>query len=356
MDKLKILGDKTVMTNNMCRTFLAFLVAALVTLGISNPTPVSAATDVYTTPVGFVKMAATNNVAGNTFTTFGLPLQRMKADQGLVTNVTANTFTDSTKNWASTNWWDPAALHYVEFLTGAAVGRYFAVQTNTTSTISLSVGAENLQVLGVANGDRYVVRPFWRIVDVFGTVANTSLLSSNVPSKADNVLFFDTTTGTFKTIFPNRDSGSWEIAGVGAVDTMPLLPDEGLFIRRRASTSTNIVLVGEVRTTNLVTVLEAGFNLVCNSFPADTTISNSMLIGGSSGFVGSNVSSRADNVIVWDQASQTWKTAFYNTDNSQWEIAGLGETNNLVLASDKGYLIRNRYSGGKWTRPIPYVP
>lgn len=346
------------MTNKVCRSFSAFLVAALVTLGISNPTPVSAATDVYTTPVGFVKTSITNTLSGNTFTPIGLPLQRMKADQGLLSAVTSNTITDGTKNWSSNNWWDPTTLHYVQFLTGSAVGRYYSVATNTANVLSLNVGSENLQTLGVVAGDRYEIRPFWRIRDAFGDVTNTTLQAASTANGADNILIFDEATQGYKTVFPRLTATqtNWFMIGTGIVDNFPLLPDEGILVQRKTGSLTNLVLVGEVATTNFVTVLQQGFNLVGNAFPAGVAISNSQLIAVGTGFQGGSTANGADAIFTWDGAG--WKQVFYRTvvSGTNWFMVGSGITNSLVLDVGQGYLIQNKVSGGLWTRSLPYTP
>jgi uncharacterized protein (TIGR02597 family) len=315
------------------------------------------AQNVVTPPVGFYKITITNTFSGNAFTPIGMPLQRMKADQGLISGasaVSSNTIKDASKNW-NTNWWDPNALHYVEFKTGPATGRFFAIETNTSDTLHLAVGNENLQTLGVANGQRYVVRPFWRIRDIFGDVTNTPLQAANSVGAADNVFILDENQA-FKTIFPRSGDGNWVMFGVGIANNLPILPDEGLMVFRRTGAVTNIVLVGEVKTTNHVTVLDQGFNLVANAFPAGVTVSNSQLLASSTGFKGGSNVNNADNLFVWDASIQGWRTVFFRTGDSNWVMFGIAVTNSLVLNPGDGFLIQNKTAGGKWNRPLPYNP
>lgn len=322
------------------------------------------AVDVTTDPVGFVKVQITNTVAGGAYTPIGLPLQRPKADQGLVSTggVASNTIADTTKNWA-TNWWDPSARHYVEFQTGAAVGRFFAVETNTVTVLSLAVDTENLQTLGVAAGDRYVIRPFWRLTDVLGPAASSPLKPAANVNVADNV-FIMGTNGQFQTIYPRifGTTTNWYQSSVGYVNNLVLLPDEALLVLRRTGAPTSIVLIGEVKTTNAVTILEQGYNFVANPFPASSVLSNSQLAAVGTGFKPSANVNTADNLYVWDYSLNGgvggWRTVYHRIfgGSTNWYMSSVGYTNALPLESAAGFLIQNKTIGGYWNRPLPYTP
>ncbi|MCG3148018.1 MAG: hypothetical protein PCFJNLEI_01460 [Verrucomicrobiae bacterium] len=361
------------MTNRFCRQLLALSIFALLSLGLLSTTSVLAV-DVYTDPVGFVKSTITNTLSGNTFTPIGLPLQRMKADQGLVTSVTSDTISGGCATCGTANYATKITgtltnpQYYVQFLTGNAVGRYFAIQTNTSTTLTLLTGGENLTALSagpVLANDRYCVRPFWRIRDIFGDVTNTPLQAGAATGSADNLYLMN--NGAFVTIFPRKSGApsfvtNWFQVGIGNVDDLPIMPDEALFVLRRSANLTNLVLIGDVAITNGVTVLETGYNFVANAFPAGVTISNSLLASPGTGFNPGAGSGSADNVFVWDSAAGAWRTMFYRIQSvpppvqTNWFIVGPGVTNNLVLEPGTGYLIYNKTSGGLWNRPVPYTP
>lgn len=344
----------------MIMTSRTTLIALFLTVAFLTAAQTSPAVDVYTDPVGFVRISATNTLAGNCYTAIGLPLQRMKADQGLVAGVTSNTISGGCTTCSSSSYWDPNSLHYVEFVTGNAVGRYFAIQTNTDTTITLAVGSENLTGLtsgAVQTGDRYVIRPFWRIRDIFGDVTNTPLQAAANQTGADNVLLL-TSSGAFSTIFPKLTSTvtNWIQIGAGTVNNLPILPDEGMFVLRRSGSPTNLILVGEVRTTNSVTVLDQGYNFIGNAFPASIVITNSQLLTAGTGFLGGANSGNSDNILLWDPPSGAFVTVFYKTNTQNWVAIGVGNTNNLTLEPGVGYIIQNKTSGGLWSRSLPYNP
>lgn len=319
--------------------------------------------DVYTTPVGFVNTTVTNVLAGGGFTAVGQPLQPMKNDQGLISAVSSNVITVACSTCSTSNYGNPNALNYVEFATGQGVGRFFSVQTNTSTTITLAVGTENLTALSsggsVQAGDRYIVRPFWTLTSLFGPANASPLKAASNQSTADNILIFDDIAQGYITFFPRISGGAtnWFQVGVGINNNFPILPDEAVFVKRAGSgLATNIVLVGEVKTTNSTTVLQQGFNFVANAFPAGVTLSNSQLLA--SGFRSGANQSSADVILLWDQANQGYQTVFsrISAGTTNWFMVGVGFTNNLVLDIGQGYFLNTKVSGYYWNRPLPYTP
>jgi hypothetical protein len=323
------------------------IVAFITTVGLISAvtSDQASAQNVYTTPVGFVNVPITNTSGG--YNTYALPLQQLQNDQGLVTgSVASNTLTVACTTCASTNYGLSTALNYIEFNTGAGVGRYYAIQTNDASgDLTLSTGNDNLTTVGgsgVAIGDSYTIRPFFRIQDCFGTFATTALHASNTQSRADNVLVWN--GSSYNTYFINSNTGNWTPNG-----TDPILPDESVYVLRRAATQTNLMVLGAVKTTNYVTDLELGYNLVGNSVPATMVISNMNLISAGSGFQGSNTQSRSDNVLVWNGSS--YDTLFYNTNTGNWS-----PSNSYAIFPTSTYFIYLKHQGGEWQRPLPYSP
>lgn len=299
----------------------------------------ASAQNVYTTPVGFQTVPTG---ASGQFSSFALPFQQLANDQGLVTAISSpSNVTVACASCATANYANATSLNYLQFETGAAVGRFYAISAQDSSgDITLSTGSDNLQTIGVAANDTYSIHPYWRIQDVFGTPATTTLYASNNASHADNVLVWN--GSAWVTYFPIK-GGSWSPSG-----TAPLSPDESILIVHRPATGTNVVTIGGVRTTNLVSLLSPGYNLMGNSFPASTTISNLNLL--QSGFLGSNNSAHADNVLVWNGVS--WDTLFYITTSHSWS-----PSNNYPITATSTYFIDLKHGVGiDWQRPLPYSP
>jgi hypothetical protein len=305
----------------------------------------AAAQDVYTLPVGFIQTPINTNAAAGTYSTFALPFQQLPNDQGLVTTVTgASNLTVACSTCATANYALATSLNYLEFETGNGVGHYYSILSNDVSgdlVLNVIPGANDLVTLGVASGDRYTIHPYWRIQDVFGTVATTPLHASNTAARADNVLVWN--GGNFVVYFPNSTSGQWSPDG-----TDPILPDESVLIESKTVNTTNIIALGGVRSTNLVSTLDLGYNLIGNSFPAATVVSNLNLIGSGSGFQGSNTAARADNVLVWNGGN--FDVLFFNTTSQQWSPSGA-----YPILPTSTYFVYMKHQAGQWQRPLPYT-
>jgi len=306
--------------------------------------------DVFTLPVGFIQVPITNVSGG--YNTMALPFQQLPNDQGLVTAVSgASNLTVACSTCATANYGSATALNYVQFETGLGQGLAFAISTNTSAgALTLNTGGQSLLTIGVAANDTYTIHPYWRIQDVFGPAVGGSLSNGTAASRADNVLVWN--GSIFLTYWP-KNTGLWQGGANGGFD--PLLPDESVLVLRRSPNTTNVVALGGVRATNLVTVLQTGYNLVGNSFPASTVISNLNLIGSGSGFQGGNAASKSDQVLVWNGAiyDQLWYKT--NTVPPSWQggngLAGAYP----VLPSSTYFIYLQHGTAGNWPRPLPYT-
>jgi len=340
---------------NSCAKIMA---VALLTIALSV-TAAMAQTNVYTNPVGFYSLPAGTGTA-NQFNLVGLPMQPMRMDQGLVTAVTSNVLstvcgTCSTNNYGTLN----GQSYYVELETGNGIGQYFGIVSNDTLVnIVVSDSGENLTTIngGVAANDAYRIYPFWRLRDIFGPASACSLTAGTKVSNSDNVFVWN--GSTFLQFFPSSSLGVWDQNGVGANDNFAILPDEALYILRKSATPTNTLLVGEVRVTNTVSVLTGGgvFTMLCNSYPAGTTLDASGLTAAGTGFHGGTKVSNADNVFLWDPVNQVWQQYFYSTSLNSWDLNGVGATNGVPLPAAGGMWVLCKTTGGLWNKALPYSP
>jgi len=309
----------------------------------------AAAQDVYTLPVGFIQVPLTNTFGG--YNTMALPFQQLPNDQGLVSAVTgASNLTVACSTCATANYALATSLNYLQFETGLGEGLYFAIAGNDTSgDIVLNTGGQSLTTIGVASGDRYTIHPYWRVQDVFGPAVGGALSNGTAASKADNVLVWN--GAAFTTYWP-KTTGVWQGGVNGGLD--PLLPDESVLILSRYGANTNIVTLGGVRSTNGVTILDTGYNLVGNSFPASIVLSNLNLIGSGSGFQGGSAATKSDQVLVWNGSAydQLWYKT--NSATPSWQGAGVGGA--YVISPSSTYFIYLQHgTAGNWPRPLPYT-
>jgi len=325
---------------------LTLIIAAALVIGVP-----AVRADVYTAPVGFISVAITNNTG---YSSMALPFQTMRNDAGLVYGVSTLTTTEDVvtvlcSTCGTTNWALPQALQYVEFASGAGLGYRFSVGANTATTITLEHG-NNIgpAALGVASNDTYVIHPYWRIADVFGPAVGGVLSNGSASTKADAVEVWNGTG--FGNYWP-KNNGNWQGGTYGGND--PLMADESVLVYRRYGPSTNLIVMGEVRTTNLVSVLGVGYNLVGNSFPSSVLVSNMNLIGSGSGFQGGSASTKSDLILVWNGVG--FDSLWYKTSNSSWQGAGLVGAYPMLPSSTYFIWLATGHSG-YWPRPLPYTP
>jgi len=312
----------------------------------------AAAQDVYTLPVGFIQVPLTNTFGG--YNTMALPFQQLPNDQGLVTTVTgASNLTVACSTCATANYALATSLNYLEFETGLGVGHYYAISSNDASgdlVLQVIPGANDLVTLGVASGDRYTIHPFWRVQDVYGPAIGGALSNGTAIAKADNVVVWN--GSGYVTYWP-KSNGSWQGGVNGGLD--PLLPDESMFVVSKYGANTNVVVLGGVRSTNLVTTLDPGYNLIGNSFPAATVASNLNLVSAGSGFLGGSAISKSDQILVWNGVG--YDTIWYKTNSvpPSWQ-GGNGLAGAYPILPSSFYFI-NMQNGhnGQWQRPLPYV-
>jgi len=334
-------------------SFLPKLTLAL-TIGLAASTA-SYAQNVYTPPVGFINVPVTNVSGG--YNTFALPFQQLNNDQGAVTVVSGpSNITVNCATCASTNYALPGALNYVIFNTGNALGHSYAIASNSSAgALTLVTGGDNLTTIGgtgVQVGDSYSIQPYFRVVDVFGPATGGVLSNGTAATKADNVLVWN--GAAFTTYWP-KNTGLWQ-GGTNPNGTDPLLPDESVLVLRRSANPTNIVAIGGVRVTNLVTQLEVGYNLIGNSYPASTVVSNMNLIGSGSGFQGGSAATKSDQILVWNGSAydQLWYKT--NSTPNSWQggngLAGAYP----ILPSSTYFVLLQHGTAGDWPRPLPYSP
>lgn len=313
--------------------------------------------NVYTQPVGFMNVGITNVSGG--YNSMALPLQQIPNDRGAIgaagvtqLNATQDVIDVSggCTTCATANYGLATSLNYVELETGHGTGYRFTVATNTATSITVYTGGTtDLVSLGVATGDNYVVFPYFRIIDVFGPATGGYLANGSSQSKADNVEVWN---GSNFIVYWPKNNGNW-IGGVNQ-GFDPLLPDESVLVLRQSAASTNIITLGQVRVTNFVSVLDSGYNLVGNSFPASTVVSNLNLVGSGSGFQGGSALAKSDQVLVWNGLSfdQIW----YKSTTSSWQ-GGNGLLGAYpILPSSTYFVYLQPGHSGFWPRPLPYTP
>lgn len=186
-----------------------------------------------------------------------------------------------------------------------------------------------------------MIRPHVTIGQVFGTLGNILLHGSGSAGSADQVLFYDRTTGGFTAYWFRANAGGtiaqWRsLDGADATDysTLPIEPGAGVFVLRQATNpAVNIPFVGAVRTNDLQKPLAEGFNLVAQALPAghSPAMLNMNIAGG---FVGAGSAGSADQILFLDPATGGYATYWFRANGSgtvqQWRSLDANNTTDYM--------------------------
>ena len=278
-----------------------------------SPTPnADTTTSVATVPVGFTTVAVTPAANSSTPSSqvLSVPFYQSAAYAAAVTSVdSATQFTSSSASWTANQYAQTNAPYLVHFKSGASVGRYFLIQSNTANQVTVYPRGYNLSSVAAA-ADTFEIVPAYTLGTLFGT-SSVPFLTSGSPNTADNLFLWNGTK--FDQYF--HDGNSWQRSDslLSQNDTV-LYPDEGIFLTRRGTTALNLTFVGTVPSTaEKSDLVGPGSTLVSNRFPVDLTL-------GTVGFqalpnwINSSSPNTADLVYLW--GGTTWQQYFY--DGSHW--------------------------------------
>jgi len=324
------------------------------------------ATDVFTDPVGFITL----NPVPNGIAFLGLGMTQIPAARGLAMTASGQTLP---VNIAMT----PGAFNTVT-IGGVPNAQYYVENVNALSANAgfsddiISNDAANLYLANsdgafIANGDAIKIYPHQTLNSVFGTHDESGLFGSNNSTFADNLVVWDPVHQVPVTYFYKSTSATpgWRGPAGGLINAgqTPLYVDQDIeIISGSSQTTNNIKLIGGVKLGNTITVVPAGGQaFVGNMYATSVTLSNLNLYTGNpnTGVYGSNNSTFADNVVIWDQVNQVPVTYFYKSTSATpgWRGPQGGLINAGTNVLPIGCVINVIHSTGPtftWTLPAQY--
>jgi uncharacterized protein (TIGR02597 family) len=273
-----------------------------------------AQTTATTDPVGFITLDVAGYSGGATsaISFKGLGMTRAVEYQGSAETVGTNTLVDNEATWTDNQFNGVNGAYFVELTSGTNAGSTYDIQTTTAGTKTITL-AQNLGA-GTTAPVTFKVRKHWTIATVFGP-NNEGGLSGGSVTSADQILIYNGTTyDTYYYQTIGLGGVGWRKGGSPSVDVSStvLFPEEGLVIKRKQATATNIVLLGSVKTGQTSIPVAPGTNIVSNVYAASMTLSSSGLYTGNSstGVAGGSTTS-ADQVLIWN--GTTYDTYYYQT-------------------------------------------
>lgn len=171
-------------------------------------------------------------------------------------------------------------IYFVEFTSGALKGLYYKITANTANSVTLDMAGDSLTLhpmvgnstAALAVEDGFVVRPYWRIKDLFESAPSTPVIEARPDSSTlkDEILILDyTTIGTnkpYKHVVYFLSGAGWRADGQGSTDFADYViePNDAFVVRRRNLQEFYLVNKGWVQPSRGITFVPGGNGTVMN--------------------------------------------------------------------------------------------
>jgi uncharacterized protein (TIGR02597 family) len=279
--------------------------------------PAFAQTTATTDPVGFttINVAGTStSPSGITFASLGLT--RTVAYQGSAETAGLNSITDNEATWTDSQFNGAAGSYYIEITSGSGAGQMYDITATTAATKTLTL-SQNLAA-GISAPISFKVRQHWTFASVFGAT-NEGGLAGGTITQADQIFLY---SGSGYETYYYSTGGipgiGWRKVGTNPANTSqantPIYPEDGIIIKRKASATANIVIMGGVKTGQSSFAVVSGSNIVSNIYAsAQTLASSSLYTNSTTTGIAAGTITTADQVFIWNTNTQGYDTYYYST-------------------------------------------
>lgn len=251
--------------------------------------------------------------------------------------------------------------HLARMKSGPSTGRFFIITSNTATQLSLdtatagytlTTGAPSNTQAQVAVGDSVEILPANTLGTLFGT-STVPFQTGASANAADNVYLFN---GGWEVYFHNGTS--WRKTGsFASQNNAVVLPDRGMFILRRATSSLPLTFLGTVpSTTERTDFTGPGSVFKSNRFPVNVTL------GGAGGlnlqtlpsWLAGASANAADNVYLWDGTG--WIVYFHN--GTSWRKTGsfANQDTQSVPLGTAMFIVRQSSAAGNTSTLVQALP
>jgi hypothetical protein len=174
-------------------------------------------------------------------------------------------------------------------------------------------------------------------------MASTPLVGSNSSSSADQIQFYNNASAAITAYFLRADGVTWRKVGTtDAANKTPIPSGVGVFISKKTGVVT-LTAVGNVRLNDFSVPYQAGLQLATAGVPIDVTPASQ---GGSAanGWTGSNSSSSADQIQVYNPAVSAFDSYFLRGDGTTWRKVGTTDavTTTVVATSGQAFFVSRK--------------
>ncbi len=193
------------------------------------------------------------------------------------------------------------------------------------------------------------------------SVVGDQLFGTNSPTTADRILVWNEETQTYQTAWFCSGSicESWGedyynhwLASNYSQSNLHLMPDEGFWVDNRSGVNETLVIVGEVSGTNRSISIGSNWQMLGSAFPNAKTLDDANIPA-----TGTNSPQTADRILYWDQATQTYKSAWLCGGSiceswgdqyfNHWLALNYSQSD-IILQPGHGFWLQNRHSPFIW--------
>ena len=323
-----------------------FIAAGALALAVGTANAVESTTEIF---VSRAAVITGNPGTGPKISYLSVPVVRPVLYSGIVTALGSGSLTDANASWTQGQFNGANGPHYVEFDSGV-----MADILQTQSSTDTLVHAGNLS--GLVNvGERFRVRRHLTLPDIFGPNNEAGLQAGPNENLADNVLIQDPQTRATMTYF--YYATDWYDTTYASVANMPIYPEQGLMIRRRATGNLVVYVNGNAREGETRVPVYPGYNLVGTlKGSKNMMLSELGLYTGNpaTGLQGGLNTSAADTLLVVRPDSSTI-TYFYLTSsgNEGWHDVNYANADTTTIPAGSAFFVNRKSASGLFHWYIP---
>jgi hypothetical protein len=243
--------------------------------------------------------------------------------------------------------------YYLEATSGAIEGERFEIDVASTMLCSAGYVAVDLAsarstvsslAVGATNGCTFAIRSHVTLAK-FQSMMSPALVGNNVASLADSVMVYG--AGGFTTYYLRADGVSWRKAGSTAdFSALVIPPDQPILVQLRSGAKT-ITHYGFARQNDFRVNLATGTGVTTTGYPVDLTPAQfgglaNVGLPAQYSWLGNNIQSTADNILVFDAAKSSFTSYYLRSDGLTWRTAGNANSfsSSAILKPDTFILVK----------------
>ena len=260
----------------------------------------------------------------------------------------------------------PGGKYYLEITSGPREGDRFEIDQALTAAATpgvlvIDLASTHTTFSGLTKdllvGATASIRPHVTLAKV-QAMFDPPLVGNNNLSLADSLLVFNATSAI--TYYLRSDGVTWRKAGTTAdFSSMVIPPDQGVMLQLRSGAKA-LTHQGVVRGNAFRINFKPGLQPSATGFPTSLSpvefgaIANPVI--PQAGWIGSNVQSQADGIMVFDQTKGSFTSYYLRSDGMTWRTSGSvsDQSGAKILRHDSFFMVKRQNADDQMLIPKPY--